>query len=108
MVMIAMMVVVIAATTTVETAMIDVNWGRIPERMQGGIERYIERGIPPGSFLQAVIRNDLRAACERADDENQHLLYDYVKFFYVYAPFDCFGSPENYKAWIAKFEKAKV
>jgi hypothetical protein len=77
------------------------NWGRIPERMRGGIERYIEHGVPPGDFLQAVIKNDLRHACDRADDENRYLLWDYVLYFYNYAPSECWGSEEQYKAWLA-------
>ena len=31
----------------------------IPEHMRGGIERYVNHGIPPGSFLTAIICNDL-------------------------------------------------
>lgn len=78
------------------------NWRRVPERMRGGIIRYIERGIPPGDFLQAVIRNDLREACQRADDENQSLLFDYVFVLYNYAPVGSWGSPQNYKEWIER------
>ena len=85
--------------------MSDVNWGRIPERMRGGITRYIEHGIPPGDFLTAVICNDLREACARADDENRYLLWDYVRFFYNYTPTGCWGSPEKMKVWIASFDR---
>ena len=76
------------------------DWSLLPERMHGGARRYIENGIPPGDFLTAVICNDLREACGRADDENRRLLFEYVKFFYCHAPRDCWGSPESYKAWV--------
>jgi hypothetical protein len=75
------------------------NWYGIPERMRGGIERWIEHGIPPGDFLTAVLKNDLMEACGRADDENRHLLFNYMQFFYNEAPPNCWGSPENYEHW---------
>jgi hypothetical protein len=71
----------------------------IPDYMVGGIERWIEHGIYPGDFLTAVIENDLREACGRADDTNQKLLYQYVSFFYNHAPSRCWGSPEKCEAW---------
>jgi len=72
----------------------------IPEYMQGGLQRYLEEHIRPGDFLEAVICNDLRGAAVRADDINIHLLGEYMKWFYNEVPITCWGSPENYKAWI--------
>lgn len=72
----------------------------IPERMMGGIKRYIEQGIKPGSFLCAVIHNDLREACGMADDENVMNLPAYVAYFYNEAPSQCWGSPEHMQQWI--------
>ena len=76
------------------------DWSMLPERMHGGIRRYIESGISPGHFLTAVICNDLREACGRADDENRRLLFEYVSFFYSHAPRNCWGGPEKYNAWV--------
>lgn len=75
------------------------DWSLIPPHMIGGLRRYIEDGIPPGSFLTAVLSNDLRGACERADDENRHCLFDYVSFLYNHAPTGSWGSKENFGAW---------
>lgn len=75
---------------------------RLPERMRDGIVRYIERGIPPGHFLTAVICNDLKGAFQRADDENTALMRNYVSFFYNYAPGDCWGSKQEMDDWIKK------
>jgi hypothetical protein len=74
----------------------------IPERMRPGILRYIEHGIIPGRFLQAVICNDLQAACGQADDINIYLLPAYVGYFYNHAPAKCWGSPKIMKAWNKK------
>jgi len=86
--------------------MTDIDYGpytcfgwRIPERMMGGIRRYIEKGIIPGDFLQAVIRDSLRGCIERADDENMRQLPAYVYFFYNKAPAYCWGSKEAMKKW---------
>ena len=78
------------------------DWSLIPEYMRGGLKRYIENGIEPGHFLAAVLQNDLRQACERADSTNMRLLFEYVQFLYNYAPSECWGSVVNYSGWIKK------
>ena len=72
---------------------------RIPDRMQAAITRYVENGITPGSFLTAVICNDLQTACAKADDENIHIIPAYAAYFYNEAPSDCWGSFEKMKSW---------
>ncbi len=74
----------------------------LPTRMWGGVKRYLENGIPPGDFLQAVISNDLKEAINRADDQNINLLPNYVRFFYNDVPMGCWGSPDNYANWIER------
>ena len=68
----------------------------------GAIERYITHGIPPGSFLLAVIDNNLQEAIARADDENLRNLPAFVAFFYKETPLSCWGSPDIRRAWMAK------
>jgi len=75
-------------------------WGKIPVYMRSGIANYVLRGIEPGSFVKAVLQNDLRCAILRADDINQHLLPDYVRFMCNYLPSAAWGSFEKYNAWI--------
>lgn len=77
----------------------------IPEYMIGAVSRYILNGIPPGSFLTAVISNDLREAFGRADDINAANMHGWVKFFYNYAPSGCWGSPEAYSSWLGSFRE---
>ncbi len=76
----------------------------IPESMHGGIIRYYERGIPPGDFLQAVINNDLREACGRADDVNKHLLFNYMMWFYNNAPGGTWGYPKAVSDYLNTFQ----
>jgi hypothetical protein len=75
------------------------DWSLIPDYMIGGLRRWIENGIEPGDFLCAVLKNDLKEACARADDNNQRRLFQYIKFLYCYAPSGCFGSEEKFDHW---------
>ncbi len=73
-----------------------------PGRMRGPIVRYLVAGRRPGDFLQAVIRNDLREAVCRADDENQTLLLAWVHLLYMHAPPSSWGSPAALEEWIER------
>lgn len=74
----------------------------IPERMMGGIERYVEHGIIPGEFLQAIICNDLQEAFRRADDENFENIAAFVGYFYNKVPASAWGSYEEMTQWSEK------
>jgi hypothetical protein len=79
-----------------------VNWGAIPEHMRGGIIRYVENGVRPGHFLQAIFSNDLMAACARGDRENQLLLADYAKLLVNQCPGGCFGNATAFDEWVTR------
>lgn len=79
-----------------------VNYNLLPEHIRGGTKRYIEQGILPGDFLQAVICNNLRESFAQADDININRMFDIVSFFYNEAPSLCWGSKETMKNWIEK------
>lgn len=78
----------------------------IPDYMMDGLRAYIEHGIEPGSFLSAVISNDLREAISCADDTNIRNLPAYVAYLYNEAPSPCWGSAEKMQAWAARFAEA--
>jgi hypothetical protein len=65
-----------------------------------GLALYITHGIEPGSFLSAVLTNDLMGALGRADDQNVRLLREYGMILYNDSPSGCYGSPERFAAWI--------
>jgi hypothetical protein len=71
----------------------------IPYHMHDGLTHYILTGRRPGSFLEAVISNDLREAVSRADSPNQQALAKYIIFLYNYAPIGSWGSPEAFERW---------
>lgn len=76
------------------------NYASFPNQgLVDGIKNYYEFGIPPGDFLTAVICNDLREACARADHVNRHLLFEIIQWFYWEAPAGTWGSKEVFAKW---------
>lgn len=84
------------------------NYSKLPTGLQGGVKRYIEHGINPGHFLSAIIDNNLKEACARADDINRHLLFDICSWFYNEAPAQCWGSREKHERWIKQFQSGGI
>lgn len=80
----------------------DIDYSGLPESLQDGMRLYIEDRIPTGSFMLAVLSNDLLTACERADDVNRYRLFDIVDWLYNEAPRECWRSPEAVKTWLAQ------
>ena len=81
--------------------MTNLNYDSVPvPYMADAVQRYIENQIPPGSFLTAVICNDLREAFARADSSNRLAMFEWVSWFWNEAPHNCWGSPEAMKAWL--------
>ena len=56
------------------------NYDLLPEHIRKGARLYIEHGVIPGSFLQAIICNDLTESFKRADDVNRVRMFD-IEFF---------------------------
>jgi len=71
----------------------------VPASLHEGLTEYILTGRPTGGFLYAVLTNDLRDACNRADADNRYRLFDIVFFLTNYAPSGCWCSAANVKAW---------
>jgi hypothetical protein len=74
----------------------------MPKRTHTLISAYIETGIDPGGFLQAVFENDLMGAVLQCDEDNQGCLKQIFKFLINYAPSQCYGSKEAYSEWRVK------
>jgi hypothetical protein len=83
-----------------------IDYSELPEHMQGAMQRYMEYGIEPGSFLTAVLCNDLMGAVGRADSINRDRLNDYATWLYNNAPPPSFGSREKFEAWIVERQSA--
>ncbi len=74
--------------------MYEYNGYYIPTHMVNALKRYIEHGILPGDFLQAIISNDFMGAFSRADTENSKNMRAYAAYMYNEMPSDIIGSKE--------------
>lgn len=72
---------------------------KVPEHLREGLARYILRGITPGSFLRAVLCNDLHGAIRHGDDDSIAGLRDIIMFLNNDCPTGCFGHPEKFSDW---------
>ena len=79
-----------------------INYDMLPEHCRGGMRLYIEDGLIPGDFLQAVIRDSLVDALGRADRINSERIRDYALFMHNEAPMPCWRSKEKMTAWSRK------
>jgi hypothetical protein len=58
------------------------------------INLYVQHKIEPGSFLRAVLENDLKESFGRADEINRTRLFEIVKYIYNHVPMNVWGSKE--------------
>jgi hypothetical protein len=64
------------------------------------LQLYVDTGCPTGSFMRAVLENDLFEAVNHADKDNQASLVDLVKLIYNDVPGNCHGSTHRVDDWI--------
>lgn len=65
-----------------------------------GLQLYIEKRIPPGGFLEAILCNDLVQACARADDFNKIFIHNIVSYCYTYLPSNAWGNKDRVNNWL--------
>lgn len=95
-----------ASPVSVNGAPID--YDRAPENCRGTLMRYIEHGIPMGSFMTAFLSNDLMEAIGRADETNLRQFMEIAQFLYSYAPSQCFGSRAKVAAYAESRRELQV
>jgi hypothetical protein len=78
------------------------NYDVIPDHMMEGLRNYIDHGYAPGHFMGAVLRNDLKTACARADLTNMRIIPVYVAWLWNNAPATCWGDGERVSEWMAQ------
>lgn len=77
------------------------DWSLIPAHITPGLTAYLTFGQPVGSFLTAVLSNDLLGAARKADHINKNRLYDLADFLHNYVDDRAYGSPDAVREWIA-------
>ncbi len=79
----------------------------IPDNTLRNIVQYVRDGIPPSSFLEAVLTNNLKETFMLADDFNRPAIQEIVAYCRNNIPAVCWGSSENVNAWLQKFAEER-
>lgn len=74
-----------------------IDYSGLPPALRAGAQLWLEYGVPPGSFLYAVIKNDLTRAFGFADNTNRALLRDIMSWWNNNAPIASWG--DNTAEW---------
>lgn len=75
----------------------------LPKRFESAIRSHIERGIPTGGFLTAVLSNDLLKAVLLAGDEQTLAeLPGLIAWLYLNAPPGSYGGELSVSRWRKK------
>ena len=72
----------------------------MPASLMVSLERYVKEHCSTSGFLRAVLENDLREACFKADDFNAPNIIDIVRWCHNTLPNHCWGSKEKVKEWL--------
>lgn len=67
--------------------------------MVEGLRNYFEHGVVTGSFLSALLCNDLKETVACADSMNRDYLVEWVHWLYNEAPAGSWGSREAVQEW---------
>ena len=80
-----------------------VGLNRVPVHMREAISNWIETAsVHPGmmgSFLYALLTNDLMGVYANGDESNIDGMREWVMFLYNNAPSECYGSREKIICW---------
>ena len=79
----------------------------LPPRIRDAIDNFVWFGTPPGSFVRAVLANDLMDAARRADSASIAVLGLICGYVYNAVPRICHGSREAVDAHIERGRKAR-
>ncbi len=76
------------------------DYENIPKLLMEGLTRYVEDRVPTGSFLRAVLENDLHQACMTGTAASLIHMPALSRFIYNETPEECWGSKEKVEAWL--------
>lgn len=75
---------------------------KIPDYTLDALQRYYDHGITPGSFLSAVLCNDLMGAMSTADEYNKEALTDICTLIHWEFPTTCYGNEAQVLAYMSQ------
>lgn len=72
----------------------------IPEHTKESLMNYFNNCYDPGSFVKAVLVNDLYAAASRSDHINRPEIANIAMWVINNAPYGSYGDHETVKEWL--------
>jgi|GEM_PF-1471547 len=73
----------------------------IPDLIQESLWNYLAYGLPPGGFMEAVLKNDFTSAMARADHTwNGRSFKDLARWVEKYVPHYARGTDDIMKKWM--------
>ena len=79
-----------------------IEYEQIPPQIMAALLRYKDSHLNTGSFLRAVISNDLISAVQKADSESLKSLPLIASWAYTELPADAWGSYEAFQKWVER------
>lgn len=86
----------------------NINYEKCPEYLREGLFRYLNYGIRPGSFLEAILKNDAETAILHASKDSLLSIKDLILFLHNEVPSMVYGSPEKYEAWRKTLRETQI
>jgi hypothetical protein len=71
-----------------------------PASIVAAIDRFVEHRIAPGSFVRAVLCNDLAGVFRAGDDDSLRGLRDIMRYIHWEIPGGCHGSKSKVENWL--------
>lgn len=87
---------------------LDYNYHDVPDHTAEALENYFFHGYEPGSFVYAVLTNDLIGACTRCDHINRENIVNIVKWLLQRAPAGSWGSDHRVLNWVKDTDQCRT
>lgn len=76
-----------------------IDWSQCPKRFKHALFLYVEDGVPPGHFMEAVLAGDLYGAVQRGNEDSLAELTPLVRFIYNQVPGLAWGCYNRIADW---------
>ena len=90
-----------------KSQLLDFSGYRMTDQSRESLYNYFVHGLEPGSFMTAVLSNDLYGAVGRADFVNIDLVGEYARWIESCAPYGSYGDRDTVRGWLRKNEYFK-
>lgn len=90
-----------------KSLLLDFSGYRMTDESRQSLYNYFVHGLEPGSFMTAVLSNNLYGACARADSTNIGLIQQYSLWIVNHAPHGSYGDTVTVRGWLRKNEHFK-